>query len=146
MNILEKIRIARECKDLSQAQLAEKISVQHAAYGKIERGETELTVRILMKIAKALDMELADLVSVTGKTPIYIRESQAQGSIAGNQPISHFNYYYVAGDKQIEELIHQLNNQNEMIIQKDILLAQQAEQLKMLNEILATLKDKITKS
>lgn len=145
MDILEKIRIARECKGLSQAQLAEKISIQHAAYGKIERGETELTVRILTKIAEALNMDLADLVSVTGKAPIYIRDSQTQGSIVGNQPISHFNYYYVAGDKQIEELTNQLKNQNEMIIQKDILLAQQAEQLKVLNEILAALKDKITK-
>lgn len=145
MDILEQIRIARECKDLSQADLAKKIHISPASYGKLERGENEMGIKMLVKIAKALEMEVADLLSVSGKTP-YIKDNQADHqSNIGSNTVSHFNYYYVCGDKEIEHLTSQLKHQNDLMVQKDELLKQQAEQLKILNDTIILLQKQISK-
>lgn len=146
MDILEQIRIARECKDLSQADLAKKIHISPASYGKLERGENEMGIKMLVKIAKALKMEVSDLLSISGKTPC-IKDNQAdhQSNIVGRNTVSHFNYYYVCGDKEIEHLTGQLKHQNDLIVQKDELLKQQAEQLKILNDTIILLQKQISK-
>lgn len=51
MEMLEKIKHFRQCQNLTQEQMAEKLEIAPNTYGSIERGETELTVNRLIKIA-----------------------------------------------------------------------------------------------
>lgn len=141
MKILEQIRTVRECKNLSQEDIAERINMTVSGYGKLERGENKMYVETLLEIAKALDMELKDLLAVDGKTPNYMKDSQISQS-----PMSNYNYYssyyYVAGDEKTESLAAQLKHQNELLGEKQKLIQQQAEQLKMAQEMIALLKEK----
>jgi XRE family transcriptional regulator, regulator of sulfur utilization len=57
----EAIRAAREEAGLTQESFAARAEVDRSYYGAIERGEFNLTVDTIAKIAAGLDMTAADL-------------------------------------------------------------------------------------
>jgi transcriptional regulator with XRE-family HTH domain len=57
-----KIRQIRESRGISQEKLAELADLHRAYIGQIERGEKNIGVKNLEKIAKALGVKMADLV------------------------------------------------------------------------------------
>ena len=50
------IRKIRELKNLTREYVAEELNMSMSGYGKIERGEVDLTVSKLIEIAKVLDV------------------------------------------------------------------------------------------
>lgn len=56
------VRVERTIKQLTQAQLAEKIDVHEKYIGKIETGKQNVTVKTLNKIACALDIDIVKLL------------------------------------------------------------------------------------
>ena len=63
MEIISKnIRIARLVKTYKQEYMAEEMGITQPAYSKIERGETDITVSQLRKIATILGLTLIDLI------------------------------------------------------------------------------------
>ena len=61
----EKIRIERNRRKLSQEKLAELSNLNRNFIGMIERGETNVTVKNLVNIANALDMNIKELFDFT---------------------------------------------------------------------------------
>lgn len=57
-NIAFNIKIERMRKKLTQAQLAEIIDVHEKYIGKVESGKQNITIRTLIRIAKALDISI----------------------------------------------------------------------------------------
>lgn len=62
IKIGNKIREIRQSKGLSQEQLAEIAEVHRTYVGMIERAEKNITLVSLEKIAKALDVEIGELL------------------------------------------------------------------------------------
>jgi len=58
-----KIRVIRIRKNMSQNELAMECDFEKASMSRIESGQSNLTIRTLFKIAKALDVEMAELFS-----------------------------------------------------------------------------------
>ena len=58
----ENIRTYRRAMNWSQEKLAEKADLHHNYIGDIERGEENVSVDALMRIAAALKVRLSDLV------------------------------------------------------------------------------------
>lgn len=142
MQILEQIRTVRECKNLSQEDMAERMNMTVSGYGKLERGETKMYVETLVRIAQALDTDLKDLLAVEGKAPIYVQDSDiSQSPILSNYNY-YSSYYYVGSDEKAEHLISQLKHLNDLLLEKQLLIQQQAEQLKMAQEMIELLKNK----
>ena len=56
-----KIREIRGSRGISQEKLAELANLHRAYIGQIERGEKNIGVKNLEKIAKALDVKIAEL-------------------------------------------------------------------------------------
>ena len=56
------IRVERTIKQLTQAQLAEKIDVHEKYIGKIETGKQNVTIKTLNKIACALGISITKLL------------------------------------------------------------------------------------
>ena len=56
------IRVYREYRGLTQLRLSEKVGVQQSYITQLESGKKQGTVRVLKKIATALDLDLDDLV------------------------------------------------------------------------------------
>lgn len=57
------IRIVREAREFSQDGFALHAGVDRSYYGKLERGERQPTVGLLLRIAKALDVTGAELLA-----------------------------------------------------------------------------------
>jgi transcriptional regulator with XRE-family HTH domain len=64
MKVQDKIRFMRESKNLSQADVADKIGLTTGGYAKVERGETKMTYQRLEKIASVLNMDIVDLLNL----------------------------------------------------------------------------------
>ena len=56
------VRVERTIKQLTQAQLAEKIDVHEKYIGKIETVKQNVTIKTLNKIACALDIDIVKLL------------------------------------------------------------------------------------
>ena len=56
------MRVERTIKQLTQAQLAEKIDVHEKYIGKIETGKQNVTIKTLNKIACALNIDIIRLL------------------------------------------------------------------------------------
>jgi len=56
------IRKCREKKGISQEELADKANLHRTYIGLVERGQTNLTLRTLEKISKALGVGVKDLL------------------------------------------------------------------------------------
>ena len=59
----ETIRNYRKLAGLTQEKLAEKASLHHNFIGEVERGNMEISLTSLLKIAKALKVRVRDLVA-----------------------------------------------------------------------------------
>jgi XRE family transcriptional regulator, regulator of sulfur utilization len=59
----EVIRAYRKQMGLTQEKLAEKANLHHNFIGEVERGNMEISLSSLLKIAKALKVRVRDLVS-----------------------------------------------------------------------------------
>ena len=57
------IRSHRKQADLSQEELAEKANLHPVYIGKVERGEQWISLHALLRIAKALNLRVRDLVA-----------------------------------------------------------------------------------
>lgn len=58
----EKIRFYRKLARLTQEQLAEKADLHHNFVGEVERGNMEISLTSMLKIARALQVKVRDLV------------------------------------------------------------------------------------
>lgn len=56
--VYENIKKIRELKNLTREYMADELKMSTSGYGKIERGEVDLTVSKLKKIAKALGVSV----------------------------------------------------------------------------------------
>lgn len=61
------IKKIRELRNYTQEYMAESLKMSQTGYGKIERGETDVTVNKIKQIAKILDVNLQDLLEFDGK-------------------------------------------------------------------------------
>ena len=74
------IRSARKSRGLSQEGMASEAALDRAYYGRVERGEANVSAVKLQKIASALSLEVADLFPRVGRTtaqPGFHRTSKA---------------------------------------------------------------------
>jgi transcriptional regulator with XRE-family HTH domain len=59
----DKIRSYRKQSGFTQEQLAEKADLHHNFIGEVERGNMEISLTSMLKIAKALKVKVRDLVA-----------------------------------------------------------------------------------
>ncbi len=61
-NISGNIRIIREMKNLTRDFVAAEMDMSTSGYGKIERGEIDLTISKIARIASILGVSISDLL------------------------------------------------------------------------------------
>ena len=60
-----KLAYVRKSKELSQIRLAELVDMNFNYIGQIERGEANVTIKTMINIANALDVEISELFNFT---------------------------------------------------------------------------------
>jgi transcriptional regulator with XRE-family HTH domain len=58
-----RVRDSRQAASLTQEGLAERAGVHWSYIGQVERGQVNLTLHNMVKLARALDVDLAELVA-----------------------------------------------------------------------------------
>lgn len=58
----KKVRVIRLSKKMSQEELAERANVHRTYIGMIERGEKNITLKNIQKIANALEVQIGELM------------------------------------------------------------------------------------
>ena len=123
MSVNEKIRLIREAKGLTQEQVAEKLGICVNSYGDIERGDSDIKVSRLEKIAEVFEIRLSELFELNEKAGINIAYKKNKDC----------NWYLNSSAVELEkqQLINEL---------KDKELAMKDRENDNLREIIALLK------
>jgi len=81
--ILLKLRDIRRAKGMSLNVLAEKVGIDYQRVGRMERGETQMTIEMLSRIAKVLQVPLSKLLNEENVTELQssISESNQTTSV-----------------------------------------------------------------
>lgn len=120
MELTEKIRLLRELKEMSQAELAHQIHMSTEGYAKIERGERGMDIQRLTQIANALNISVADLLNINDKSELYLINDNHFCIIGKDNIQTSYNY---SADKELklenEKLKLALEHKDELLLQKD---------------------------
>jgi transcriptional regulator with XRE-family HTH domain len=68
MQIHEKLKVMRQCKHWTQEDLAEKLGWTVNTYAKIERGEADIKLDKLNKLAEVFGVDMQELLNANEKT------------------------------------------------------------------------------
>ena len=125
MQIHENIRFIRQLKGWSQEEMANKLYMSLNGYGSIERGETDVRLSRLEKIANIFEISLLQLFGLNEKN--VFNSNNNTGDNVQNQ-------YWCNGSPKKKELEHEL--------EKCILQNKNYEkEIVYLNEIIALMKN-----
>jgi XRE family transcriptional regulator, regulator of sulfur utilization len=92
-NIIEKVRLTRLNRGLSQENMADMLHISTTAYGDIERGKTELTIPRLLKICQILGVELTELLDLESKNDAFIQLENEKNKIENEKLRLEVNYW-----------------------------------------------------
>jgi len=123
MQLHEQIKLMRTIKGLSREKMAEEIGMSINGYAKIERGETNLQVARLEKIAEVFGIELRDLLSLNENMVFGGKNNQQYNCM------NHQNNYIDSAKDMLKELE-----------KSRLLIEQQAKEIDYLKEIVDILK------
>lgn len=84
INIYANIKAVRERKGLSQQQMADKLSIVVSGYGKIERGQTQITFERLSQISNIFQMQVVELIQYKGTDEEQAKENHLNKLIDEN--------------------------------------------------------------
>lgn len=78
MQIHEKLRTMRQCKNWTQEELADKLGWAVKSYAKIERGEAGIKLDKLTKLAEVFGVDMQELVDTNEKAVFNYAENCSQ--------------------------------------------------------------------
>ncbi len=125
MNINDKIRLFREDHQLSQEEMATKLSMSTKGYAKIERGETRVNFERLEQILDVLNADIYELLNYGENGKIYI-------SAGDNNSNTNSNIFLGNGD--VEKLNLMLAHKDEIIKLKDDVIESLRNEISLLKE------------
>lgn len=127
MKLHEKIRFMRQLQGWSQEDMADKLEMSVSGYAHIERGETDVQVSKLEKIAKAFGVDLLELLTFGEKNIVCLAGDNNQ------------HIWQILNPKASEEILHELEKSQLLNTQKDILLEQKDKEINWLKDLIARL-------
>ena len=128
MQIHEKLRVIRMCRGWSQDEMAEKLGYSTNGYAKIERGETDIKVDRLGKIAEAIGVDLQQLLNLNDKNVFNVIESCHHNGSVANILLTE------------TQCAHELEKLRLLLQERDKEIANLHQQIAQLKEINALLK------
>lgn len=84
------IRHFRELKNITREQLADALEITVSGYGKIERGEVDLSLSKLYKIAEVLGVEVAQILNFKVSNVFNVSNNQI-AQVSAENPIMNIN-------------------------------------------------------
>ena len=108
MSIPQNLQKLRKNHELSQEKMAEMLNMSKNGYGKLERGESRITIEHLQQIAQVFNVDVADL----------LKEDRDFTLLLGDNHGNYTNKYY-DNTQEIEKLTMMIAHKDELLVQKD---------------------------
>ncbi len=132
MKLHEKIKFLRQMKGWSQSEIAERIGMSANGYGNIERGDTNISIFRLEKIAEVLETDVEELMSFSPQI-IHNKVCDYMGD-------NNRNYQFIGDTEFIQmELKHELEK-------RDLLLIEREKEIVYLKSVIDELLKKLNNS
>jgi len=129
MSVHEKIRLVRQAKGWTQEYLAEKLGMSINGYGDLERGDSDIKLSKLEKIAELLGVELTELCCSSEKGFVNLS--------TGRSKQNNKNYCSISSSIiESSELAHKLEKSEQ-------LNEQQSKEIELLKEVIALMKKEV---
>lgn len=125
MEVQDTIRKMRELNQLTQEEMAEKLNISVNGYSKIERGVTKLSLKKLEQIANIFNINVSELYSAKEKGFLYFfSEHNGTNYYNATESVIAENERLKLELKYKDDIIHQLNNENQLLKEMIELLKQ----------------------
>ena len=102
--ILEKIRLARTAKKISQQEVADYLYITQSSYAKIERGESRLGLDHFLKIADYLGIDLPLLFGNSPSTSFLNDDRLAVNGTAIREHLSYYQQEFMELKQMVAEM------------------------------------------
>lgn len=133
MQIHEKLKAIRICRNWTQEDLAEKLGWAVNTYAKMERGESDIKLEKLKQIAEVVGADVSELLNASDKTVFNFAENCTQNNLAPNN-LAHCTILLSES-----QCAHELDKAHLIIEQRDkeiVWLKEEKERLKEMIELL----------
>lgn len=105
----------RQQKTITQERIADGLNISQAAYTKLERGETKLTVERLYQIAEALKTDISELLGIESKYNQDIHHNERATIIAPQKVENLYNENKEIADKLMKQYETSLTDKDKLI-------------------------------
>lgn len=133
MLVREKIKLLRHSRKWSQEYIAEKLGMSPNGYGALERGDSNITLDKLEKIAQLLDVPLSDLCDDGGNNVF---------NLAGEHNHNTTQFQINVYSAECLEIKHELDKQLLINELKSKEIAMKNDEIAGLKKIIALLENK----
>ena len=99
--IVENIKKFRELKNLTRDEIASKLEMSLSGYSKLERGDVELTISKLYRLAEVLEVDVSQILNFDASQVFNLTNNSVANVIAKDQ---HNHYQDEYKDKYINLL------------------------------------------
>ena len=106
--IYTNIKWFRELKKLTREQVASELELSLSGYSKIERGEVDVTISKLYKIATILEVDVQQILNFQAAKVFNYHERNVQTHNAKSKMIIHSDTYLEKYVKLLEEEVERL--------------------------------------
>lgn len=108
LKIYANIKNFRELKKITREQMASELEISVSGYGKIERGEIDVSLSKLFKIASALGVTVQQILDFQVVNVFNYTDSQVQTHNAKSKMIIHTDSYLEKYVKILEQEVERL--------------------------------------
>jgi transcriptional regulator with XRE-family HTH domain len=99
---IENIKKFRELKNITREDLADKLEMSLSGYSKLERGEVELTVNKMYRIAELLEVSISQILNFDASQIFNVSNNQIVNGVEVKEQINNYQDEYK--DKYIKLL------------------------------------------
>jgi transcriptional regulator with XRE-family HTH domain len=100
--IIENIKKFRELKNLTRDKVAEKMEMSLSGYSKLERGDVELSISKLYKLAEILDVDVSQILNFDASQVFNVSNNNVVNGVEIKEQHHHYPDEYK--DKYIKML------------------------------------------
>ena len=111
--VIENIKKFRELKNITRDELADKLEMSLSGYSKLERGEVEITLTKLYRIADILEISVSQILNFDASQIFNVSNNQVINGFEAKEQTNNYNDEYK--DKYIKMLeaeVERLKNDN----------------------------------
>lgn len=99
---IENIKKIRELKNISREEFADQLDISLSGYSKLERGEVELTVTKMFRIAELLEVSASQILNFDASQIFNVSNNQIVNGVEVKEQINNYQDEYK--DKYIKLL------------------------------------------